>query len=48
MCTDLTENFMKVVEKGKNISEMLDTEIMNVDWKILNQVRKCRCEKRRF
>jgi len=31
---------MKAVEKGKKIREMLDTEILNADWKILNKVGK--------
>ncbi|CAD6217593.1 unnamed protein product [Miscanthus lutarioriparius] len=39
-CSDLTENFMKAVEKGKKIREMLDTEILNADWKTLNKVGK--------
>ncbi|XP_066395366.1 wall-associated receptor kinase 4-like [Miscanthus floridulus] len=39
-CTDLTENFMKAFGKGKKVRDMLDSEIVNADRKILNKVGK--------
>lgn len=40
ICTDLTENFMKAFGKGKKVRDMLDSEIVNADRKILNKVGK--------